>query len=90
MGWGYEINVMTTPFRKLQHHLCDLFSFRIRPFILMAYIEILTKTAEQVAGTDKNSTGAMTTDQRGFFAKMSNVTGNPGFATCFAKTFLPF
>jgi hypothetical protein len=56
MGRSHEIDVVATPFRKVNHRGGSVRRLRILSLVSMTDVIILTETAEQVAGTQKDST----------------------------------
>jgi len=53
-GWGDEIDIVATSFRKLNHHGGYLRRFYLHSLSKVADIIVLAKTAKQIAGTDKD------------------------------------
>jgi hypothetical protein len=55
MGRGHKINIMATPFRKMNHHSSGMRRLDILALVFMTDVIILAKITEEITGTHKDS-----------------------------------
>jgi hypothetical protein len=74
MGRCDKIDIVTTFCLQFEHDRCNSFIIHFDSSSLVTDFEILAKSTEQVAMSEKDGAGTICADQAAFFSKMGIVT----------------